>query len=330
MEHLSAADDERCAKAVQQLCAQYGKPFRWRKVGAVMAVREAYIYRVAVPELPTDLAVKLFRHRYSQQRQKAQAAFEQLQESYSRCTRHWAVPRPYTVVPKHAAIVVEWVEGLRLSELLRRQNENARAGYIHRAGEWLRWFHEGAEIHIGPYAPIWALTRIRRLRTMLTGKEARLVDRHLEILERASGHFSTLQLPYARLHADFTPLNLLMEEERVIGIDFAKSDHGPVSRDVCRFLVYADIYQFWLTRASSLRRYGCRRSDYEAFMQGYGLLSLRESEFLYLQYTEITRRLASLLLLAGKRGFSGWRWLELFRIKRMARHAAAGLAAHIA
>lgn len=321
----SLQDDARCAKAIEVLCSRLGVTSQGHRREEVLALREAYIYCISLPQFPGRFAVKLFRHRQARQQAKAQAAFDLLRTLYPRNNERLAVPRPYTAIPKRAAVITEWVEGRQLSGVLRRQDGKARSLTLRQAGEWLRWFHEGTVQERVPYDHGRALARIDRLSRHLRKNESRYLAAHRELLEHASRYFSSLRLPYARLHADFTPLNLLFDGVRMIGVDFTHPVNGPVSDDICRFLVYADIYQFWLTRASSLRRYGCRRSDHEAFVAGYGPLALSENEFLYLQYTEIVRRLASLSLLSHKRGISLLRWLELFRLRRIARHAAVGL-----
>lgn len=323
----SLQDDARCAKAIDVLCGILGSAAQGHRREDVLALREAYIYCISLPQFPGRFAVKLFRHRHARQQAKAQAAFDLLQTLYPRNNERFAVPKPYTAVPKQAAVITEWVEGRQLSGVLRRQDGKARSLTLRQAGEWLRWFHEGTVQDGLPYDHGRALLRIDRLSRHLRKNESRRLEAHRALLEHASRHFASLHLPHARLHADFTPLNLLFDGVRMVGVDFTHPVNGPITHDICRFLVYADIYQFWLTRASSLRRYGCRRSDYESFMAGYGPLVLAESEFLYLQYTEIVRRLASLLLLSRKRRISLLRWLELFRLRRIARHAAFGLRA---
>jgi hypothetical protein len=250
-------------------------------------------------------------------------------------TAECAVPEPILLLPEANAMVMECVEAPSAGSLLMRgfHSVEIRREVVRKAARWLRWFHESkgvtsepfeAASYTGPLAG--SAEKIRQL-----APERLAGDALLRKCIEAAGEFATsmdgLEFPHATAHGDFTPFNLFIHGERMVGFDFRANRRLPVPHDICRFLLYLDIYRITPAGGGELSRYGCRRDDFEIFMAEYGTGRewLEDGIWLKLQFMEITRRITSLSLPRTRLRKRLLRFIEIAYLRRNARHILAAL-----
>ncbi|MBU2552537.1 MAG: aminoglycoside phosphotransferase family protein [Proteobacteria bacterium] len=193
-----------------------------------------------------------------------------------------SVPRPLDHFPDLGTILMERVEGERLTDYMRRKNTLLRpsAGRLilqisERSGKCLRTIHDLAHPPDRGRLPETALDelfgKIQRARADLSrtalveGRPGESVFRGL--MEKAEALVRRNEFRLVRQHGDYYPGNILLQGRRLVIIDFAFSKPGPIHQDISRFLVTLDTLNpypthplYDLTRVRAFKR---------RFLEGY-------------------------------------------------------------
>jgi hypothetical protein len=154
------------------------------------------------------------------------------------------VPRPLDYLPDGPAVVMERVPGTPLASLLRRalpwgrSRRSAEARCV-QAGRWLARYH--AATAAGGPRPLDADTKWDFLLESLAsldraGVEPALLGRLLDALRPTAADAFARPRPVAGLHGDFTADNVLVDGERMIGIDVWGTFVNTVDHDLASFL----------------------------------------------------------------------------------------------
>lgn len=318
---------------------QGGKKRDWTVAGPILTRRECLIFRAACDDFKTPLAVKIFRPGLTgahvpRLQYDALLAYSDGGAGGSTGAA-LRVPRPYALIDDHRAVAMEWIDSPRTSQIILRKfyDTRARRRYVRQAGEWLRWFHEKGGIERAPFDARRRVDNIRAAQAPIMERRRQVIENDdfylscMDILETQARRIGDIEIEHAVIHADFTPNNLLQDENAVTGIDFIARERGEVTRDICRFLVYLDIYRSFLTSAAELRRHGCNRADYDCFMEGYGGVApvTEDGNMPFLQYVEVMRRWTALKDMRAKNGLGPARAIEIYRLRRIAAHLSHAL-----
>jgi hypothetical protein len=123
----------------------------------------------------------------------------------------------------------------------------------------------------------------------------RLLDDCLRLSVEIAGDLDGREIPHVAAHGDFTPFNLFAQGNRTVGFDFGAGRRLPLYYDMCRFLLYLDVYRPVPTRAADLSRFGCHAADLDCFMEAFGHGGPLDREvWLNLHFIEVTRRMVAL------------------------------------
>ena len=198
------------------------------------------------------------------------------------------VPVPLFHSPEDLVIVTEFMPGIQLQEKL-----IARAGWFpgqatvqdlelncRSAGEWLREFQK-ATLDSAPDG-----LNLGRMREMIAMRLQWLVDdanipidasKRARLLAHFDSEVSSLRpedRAVSSVHGDFFPGNVLVEADRVVGIDFAMCRVGSIAADPSYFMFQLET----LTYKPQYRR-NVIRSLQQAFLQGYDPMLSAEHYF---------------------------------------------------
>ncbi len=294
----------------------------WKVVGTPILHRKTSFYKIAGPEGTAPQGLKIFHTKRA-----AELCYKAQNAAYKRQCPVFglSVPQPLGLHKECMTVRMEWVAApLASKQLLHRPYGRTRHQVLTRAGQWLKWFHAGADIQSAPYDPSGVMDDIARVWPEATNDRVLTQAQALLAQQATAGTV----LGHGVLHGDFTPSNLFMESGRVLGIDFNDRSTGYVLADICRFLVYLSVYRLRPPTRSDLRAWGCARADIEAIAQGYGegLSTVPSETFLSMQLGQLVRRLAALEgLRQGQKGLRLRRFIEVRRVRYMVRHAMQGL-----
>jgi hypothetical protein len=308
----------------------------WRVEGPVVLARSNHIFKATNPRARYPLAVKVAAPEMPPGQIAARAEMQRIVHERLRAQPGLTVPEIVAALPAHRAIVMEWIDEPSVRQLLTEAGKDCerRAALFDAAGRWLRAYHEQGGIAM---LPLNAAEIAAGVEASLRGKGAKRRDRPTasyaaayNVLVEAGKACDGRPVPHAPAHGDYHGKNLFHGRERIIGIDLGVPVLAPVATDICRFLVQGETTKPFLTRKSSLDALGIERPDLEAFLAGYDpereLIEI--DVFRYLFLAEVLRRWATIFG-RSKGPFHAVRYAKHFRLRRMARYAAAAVGGRV-
>ncbi|MCP5543733.1 MAG: phosphotransferase [Akkermansiaceae bacterium] len=257
--------------------------------------------------------------------------FERNRSIHRGATGEHTVPEHLLFVHRANALVMEYVNAPLAGDLLIRRFHSPaeRARIIRRAAVWLRWFHSLSDPAQETPDPDALRQKVERTRVKIQNKRPAAWDDDpflRDCIDRAAGYAAGIRdtpLLHATVHGDYTPFNLFIDGRKTCGFDYTAARRMPVHQDICRFLLYLDIYRLRPATRAEVDSCGGRRNDYETFFSAYGEDAIPPREtWLALRFIEITRRLASLSLQRSKRKGHVLRFIENPQLRHKARHIA--------
>lgn len=276
----------------------------WRVSGPIKTGRTCHVFRARTTRFKHDVAVKVFRPE-TLDVQTFKNHVKLLHDYWSGMQNEpdCRVPRPIAAFDDQMILLMEWISVPRLKDSLKRSlfPGNSREAGIRAAGRWLRRFHEVKGVAMQPLNLKPILARIESMRSRSKGGSPlarepesfrHCYKRLCTVLPRLEG----LSLPHARLHGDFNPNNVFYGSEGIFGFDFFSQKLAPVTDDICRFLVYLQVYNGRQFAALPARILMNLESDRNLFHQGYGRTDpdYAQSAFSLLFLAETLRRWASI------------------------------------
>ncbi len=341
MGHLQAEDRRRQAMAddraaspryvreiiLPELTRQSGQAGPWSVEDQVIKGRDSWVFKAHGPDAPFPLALKVYCDAVTKREVVRQAGLLTRYHHAMADRPDLSVPAPWAALPDHRTLVMEWIEEPGLDTLLRRAGRReARIRLLEVAGRWLRHFH----VQSGPVLqPLQSDRLLQRIDLLLGGESGaghKVRDRTFRsayaALLRCAEDFAGAPVPHATAHGDFMAKNLL-HGRRTIGIDLGGRANFPVTHDMFRFLIQAEVERPLFTPASS----GIRSNDAQAFLAAYGATDRlgddRLMAFLYLAST--LARWARRINLLRQRRYRMFRVAEALRLRQLARHALMDL-----
>ncbi|RYD32475.1 MAG: aminoglycoside phosphotransferase family protein [Verrucomicrobiaceae bacterium] len=254
-------------------------PDDWKPLGEPLVRRESTIHRLVSERGSRSICVKII-NKPSRKPKDSSRLYAALSHYHSRSDREkgYTVPQPYGCIPELGVVIMEWVDGITFSEILKKQQFSNRKRHqeIQKVAGWLRWFHSRSELGSETVAESGQLESIIKVFKERRGLDKAAVShdavlgRQLKKALKHAGVLRGVEMDTAILHGDFKPTNLLFcESGAVVGIDFQGTRRGPVTQDICRFLIDLDFYRNLVRRSYALSP-GSGTNDFEVFLSAYG------------------------------------------------------------
>lgn len=240
-------------------------------------------------------------------------------------TRHCTVPEPILLLKGKNALVMEYVEAPLAGSLLRKgfHSRETRESINRMAGRWLEWFHARSLVSLEPFDASYFSGKLAALvgKSAAGGANPTEFGEWMEFAAVVAAGLDGVLVPHAEVHGDFTPFNLFIDGDRVTGFDYQVNRRLPITHDLCRFLLYLEAYRILPSRAADLREYGCGKADFEDFMRAYGADRewFENGLWAKLQFLEVARRMASLMVRRASWRNRSFRWIEMRCLCRNAR-----------
>jgi aminoglycoside phosphotransferase (APT) family kinase protein len=163
-------------------------------------------------------------------------------------------PLPVVLCREHAAYAMTWVPGRTATELvLSRLTAHAKAAALGSAsGAWLRRFHALRPLPERENDFESKLDFVRQI-VGAAGDRDPLLRRASERLAESAKAASAVRLPASWVHGDMKSDNLLVDGERVTGLDAQLVDENTVAYDLAPFLNHLFLLR-WTPRGLLHRR----------------------------------------------------------------------------
>lgn len=246
----------------------------WTAAGPVGASRKCDVYALTNDKSALRLALKVYRQDVASE-QASQIQFRALQRVKKARNNDPFIraPEPYACLVDHHAILMSWHDSANLTKTLWHNLAlpQSRLKLISDAGRWLRKFHEISCISEAPLDT-------EKLVTKLQNRLDRCVDGGKTLLNKSdfakarecfASHMEGYEatVPHALLHGDFTPSNLLVDDQGVFGMDMWGGRLGCVMEDVARLMTYLAIQSPYALSNTPLHSDGKLLAT---FAKGYG------------------------------------------------------------
>lgn len=258
---------------------------RWRAEGPIGHARKCDIYRLSNDKSDLQLALKIYKSgTASEQAPQLQYRALERTEKAAVAVPILRAPTPIAFLPDDHAFVMSWQQAPRLQKKLWQYwwASGQRRQWVADAGAWLRAFHDTSCIAPGAFDSSKLIDKL----TVVQSRDAATRDR-LEAEPAFAAAYrvfasqaadSKNQIPHALLHGDFTPSNLLVSREGIVGIDMWGARLGPIYEDAARLLAYLAIRSPFSLSAAPLHPDG---TLVRLFAKGYGrdLLDVHSREW---------------------------------------------------
>ena len=270
----------------------------WQLIGPVVKSRECNIYRAYAIKSDRTLAVKQYLpHINLAAPQQQFDAFQRYQHPMALKDAELKVPQVFFYDRKNQLLLMEWVAGKSLHHcfwipsIQNKRNQDS----LKKTGEWLRLFHETSVINT------CELNFTRELK-VVENRITQYSENHLSsnpnfqfflrsyaILKQAISNLPPTNVPHAIAHGDFTPSNMLLDHERIVGLDIWASARKPIYVDLARMIVYLTIAYPLITRQLIYNDSGKIQKKIALLLKGYGKDIVDPSSsifklFLFLEY----------------------------------------------
>jgi aminoglycoside phosphotransferase (APT) family kinase protein len=162
-------------------------------------------------------------------------------------------PTPLALCRGHGSYAMSWVDGRSITEALLATSCDATVAVrlgTH-AGKWLREFHA---LRALPQRCSDFAAKIPYVRQILaTREDDTLVRRAAEVLSQNASAAAAIELPASWVHGDMKSDNLLIAEDRVVGLDAQLNHENTVAYDLAPFLNHLRLLR-WSGRGFRRRR----------------------------------------------------------------------------
>lgn len=242
--------------------------------------RECNIYRIDIANSNVSLAIKHYHTSANPAAPQLQFdALTRYQQTMTQRESTFRVPVVYMFDNSNRVLVMEWFSGLSLHSHLWKccYSQPKRNLVIQRTGQWLRAFHEASSIFSAPFHPTKYL-EILEERIALYHQTSYgfphldpLFTQALITLKKQISARASSNCLYAAAHGDFTPANILLDENTIFGLDIWATERKPIFVDLSRMAVYLTIAYPSLTDFFNHKHTGCVHPNVFALLKGYNL-----------------------------------------------------------
>jgi tRNA A-37 threonylcarbamoyl transferase component Bud32 len=228
--------------------AQIDPKANWQIKGPVIFSRECDIYQAYNASMTQALAIKHYKQGTKPQAIKTQFdALNTYQSEMASQTQTFRVPKVFLYDDQNALIIMEWLVGKRLHDHLWRSALRPKRflAFVANSGKWLGMFHNQSKPFMQDFNTCHLVhmldKRIEKYNPNAPALKDPLFSEAYEFLKTHCSNLGTIKVPFASLHGDFTPTNLIIQDDQYIGIDLWAKEDLPVYQDFARMCVYLTI-----------------------------------------------------------------------------------------
>jgi len=227
----------------------------WRISGPEIEARECLIYKASNTHYPHSIAIKVYRKNLRHDSIAQYDVLEQFNQSLNQINNQFYVPKVFGSFPEEGVFLMEWINSPTLERRLwryfysKKQVQNDMSLVFN----WLSEFHHSSNISSKTVAIEYYEKRLEETIKTHNGLEL-FKDNKVFLGGKISfskhiknyNNFSTL---HANHHGDFTPSNILIDDEKVTAIDISGKQLTPIENDIALQFAYIAIeYPNMLTR----------------------------------------------------------------------------------
>ncbi|NIZ60536.1 hypothetical protein DL239_06050 [Sedimentitalea sp. CY04] len=191
-------------------------------------------------------------------------------------TPEFKVPEPIYLDENTQSCLLSHINGEPLSDpMLRAMNDSAaQMDLLKRAGAWLDRFHRSHLDERRTFQPKFTLRHLREFRASIESGQREvpakpLILRGIAHMEAIAPQFKGQQTVSCLQHGDLHMRNLIVSDQSIGGIDFAKSGAAPVGHDIAKLLL--DYTRFMRPSSDIPAGQVVPQDAVEAFFDGYQL-----------------------------------------------------------
>lgn len=145
-------------------------------------------------------------------------------------------------LPDLGVVVLSFVPGRRLNDILTTANRGKRRRLLRQSGQWLAAYTQPRQ-RLAKFGPgHWIQRRMELDTTVLYPKDKALLKELLSALRGQAQATAGHPVKQAATHADFVPLNLHFHRGTLYGVDVQGERWMAIARDVARFLAWLPVY----------------------------------------------------------------------------------------
>jgi tRNA A-37 threonylcarbamoyl transferase component Bud32 len=234
------------------------------------------VFLLRHPRLPGQVAVKLCLHPYTADVDglSAREQFETLWRTRRAMSGNgdFSVPEPYFLDEEHGVLGMEWIEGVEMTTAVftERRSIASAEKLIFRAGQWLRQFHSAGPAAQRSLDTEYRLAQLESDHGMPTLEKDPVFSRAVTCAREMAPVAGAVRLDSSWIHGDFKTDNLIVSDERTIGLDINARHENTMFHDIAPFLNHLDLK---LLSPRAWHFAGRRDRLVGAFLTGYGLES---------------------------------------------------------
>jgi hypothetical protein len=210
-------------------------------LGPCASTAFSQIFRGDGDLFPCPVAIKLFR------RQQFDVSPSDAARTYHRALTQlcasaedhsaFGIVRPFGLIADHGLVIAEWIEGVPLSQWLVRAPHGQARLLVQQAGTWLARLHVASKVASRPMDIGAALERLDETMDVGSGRtRSGSVFRAAYLLHFTAGKLAEDDVLWSHAHGDFKPVNLIVRDGQVFGIDVDFTHMTPTAGDVAHFL----------------------------------------------------------------------------------------------
>ena len=175
-------------------------------------------------------------------------------------------------LPDLGVVVLSFVPGRRLNDILTTANRGKRRRLLRQSGQWLAAYTEPRQ-RVAEFGPgHWIERRLALDTAAIYPKDKALLKDLLMALRKQAQATAGLPVKQAATHADFVPLNLHFHRGTLYGVDVQGERWMAIARDMARFMAWLPVY---LPTEGEPTVLGVAKVDYEALL-ACGILDAEE------------------------------------------------------
>jgi tRNA A-37 threonylcarbamoyl transferase component Bud32 len=200
------------------------------------------VYRLRFPQTRDSLAAKFCLADEKVSEKAAVRQFTELSQYFDKmkANARYRVPEPIALTARHGALLMEWIDGEHLDEVLLRRpiSTDQIAECLRSAGAWLRHFHSAGLEGVRSLDERELRSNMDSLRARLRreGVNHAFVLKALNALDTSVEFVSSKKVAHTWLHGDFQPSNVILAKDAVYGFDMSYATRGVGLTDVAHFL----------------------------------------------------------------------------------------------
>ena len=216
-----------------------GPARHWVVEGPVAQGKEAIVFRARCETAtPPIVAIKQWRKLPTRPDRLARM-FQNHVAIHARMSTNeeFRIPQPLAVMPEQGCMLMEWIEGHTLAQTIGGpMSEAERDGILTSVGRWLRHFH-GRDLDFRKFDSKlelqWTRGKLDSYPSKAFGRRG--IAKGLTVLEANVDKVHGQLVPHVILHGDLNLINLIVDRDRIVGIDISRHRTGCFLYDLLHF-----------------------------------------------------------------------------------------------